>query len=101
MKYQNTVIRVKTELNHTFEILDTFFDVPQTVRQIQPAPYEWSIDEILEHISLTNHFLMITLDNCRNKVLRRTKTQIIPDRESDLDSITLSRSFLRFTPRSA
>jgi len=89
MKYQKTVIRVKNELRHTLDTLDTFFDIPQKIRQIQPASDEWSIDEILEHITLTNHFLMITLDNSRDKVLRRAQTQVIPDAESDLDRIKI------------
>lgn len=89
MKNQKTILRVKSELIDTFDTLDAFFEIPQSMQQIQPTPNEWSIDEILEHITLTNHFLMITLKNSRDKVLRRSKTQTIPDTESDLDSIKI------------
>jgi hypothetical protein len=42
------------------------------------------MDEILEHITLTSQFLMITLRQSLDKVLRRAQTQAIPVGESDL-----------------
>ncbi len=89
MTYQQTIQHVRTELITTFKQLDVLFDLEQDIRQVRPAPDEWCIDEILEHITLTNHFLMITLDNSRQKVLKRAKIQPIPNGESDLDAITV------------
>lgn len=50
-------------------------------------PDEWSIDEILEHITLTSHFLLITLSQSLTKVLRRAEEQPIPPIETNLDKI--------------
>lgn len=87
MTIESTVQRVHDELVQTFDRLDTFFDMSADLRQIHPAQDEWSIDEILEHITLTNHFLMITLKQSLKKVLRRAQEQPIPDDESRLDRI--------------
>lgn len=89
MPFENIVERVKTDLNATFGRLDTFFELPETLRQQPPAQDEWCIDEILEHITLTNHFLMITLKQSLTKVLRRAQEQGIPNDESQLDKIII------------
>jgi hypothetical protein len=87
MPYVETVKRIKSELNQTFDQLDSYFDLQPSLRQIHPAQNEWSIDEILEHITLTSHFLMLTLESSLNTALRRSKTTVIEDTESDLDAI--------------
>lgn len=87
MPYLQTIQRVTTELNSTFDQLDRFFDVPIVVRRYAPSADVWCIDQILEHITLTNHFLMLTLRRSATIALRRAKTQTIPEGESDLDKI--------------
>jgi hypothetical protein len=87
MSYEQTIQRVNDELIQIFDQLDTFFELPANVRQFPPAPGEWCMDEILEHITLTSHFLMITLRQSLPKVIRRAQTQPIPAGESDLDRI--------------
>lgn len=87
MAYENTIRRIRLELDDTFDQLNTFFDLPANLRQFQPAENEWSIDEILEHITLTSHFLLITLKQSLIKVLRRAKEQPIPSGESRLNHI--------------
>lgn len=87
MPFEKTIQRITTELISTFDELDTFFQFSQEVRAFSPAPGEWCIDEILEHITLTNHFLMITLKQSLDKVLKRAQTHAIDEGESDLDRI--------------
>jgi hypothetical protein len=87
MAYEKTVQRVQQALVTTFDQLDTYFEVDADLRQVHPAENEWCIDEILEHITLTSHFLMITLKQSLDKVLRRAETQAIMDGESDLTRI--------------
>lgn len=87
MAFEQTIQRVHDELIETFASLDVFFDLPSHLRQFEPARGEWSIDEILEHITLTNHFLMITLKQSLAKVLRRAQEQQIQEGESQLDKI--------------
>ncbi len=79
MAFERTIQRVQSELIETFDRLDAFFDLPDELRQFQPAEGEWSIDEILEHITLTSRFLMITLEQSLAKVLKRAQQQPIPD----------------------
>lgn len=87
MPFQATITRLQTELDQTFYRLDDFFELPMEVRTIHPAPEEWCIDQILEHITLTNRFLMITLSQSLEKALRRAQTQPLPTDPSDLEKI--------------
>jgi hypothetical protein len=87
MPFEKTIQRVKADLISTFDQLDTFFQLSQDARAFHPDPGEWCIDEILEHITLTNHFLMITLKQSLDKVLKRAQLQTIREGESDLDRI--------------
>jgi hypothetical protein len=87
MAFETTIQRVTTDLMTTFDQLDAFFERPLGLRVFQPADGEWCIDEILEHITLTNHFLMITLKQSLDKVLKRAQTQPIPNDDTDLDQI--------------
>ena len=87
MGFENTIQRVRDDLIDTFDTLDAYFQLDRDMRQFHPAEDAWSIDEILEHITLTNHFLMITLKQSLTKVLRRAKEQAIPDDDSQLDKI--------------
>ena len=59
MAIHEIIQRVRIELIETFDRLDDYFDLPEKTRAIKPSSDGWCIDEILEHITLTNHFLMI------------------------------------------
>jgi hypothetical protein len=81
----NTIIRVRESLITVFDELDSWFDKPEIICSFKPAPDEWSINENLEHITLTSHFLMIVIKNGVAKCLKRAQTQAISEGESDLD----------------
>lgn len=87
MPFENTIRRVHDELIATFDRLDTYFDFPLKVREYRPWVDAWTIDEILEHITLTNHFLLITLQKSLKKVLKRVQSKPIIAQESDLERI--------------
>ena len=87
MPFNETIQRISTELNTTFDQLDAFFDLPQAIRSFRPAPGEWCIDETLENIMLANHFLMITLKHGLDRVLKYAQTKPIPKRNIELDRI--------------
>lgn len=87
MPYESTIKRIEIELNETFDYLDKFFDLSDETRQLRLNEKEWSISEILEHITLTSHFLMITLKQSLDKVLRRAEDLPIPDDNTGLDRI--------------
>ncbi len=85
--YQETICVIREALVHTFDQLDEIFDLNEQVRTYKPVPDQWSIDEILEHITLTSHFLILVIKNSRDKALKRSKTQPIEDAESNLEAI--------------
>lgn len=87
MKYQTTIQTVRAQLSRTYQALDLRFDLPQDLRSFQPEPENWCIDEILEHITLTSHFLMLVIRTNTAKAQKRALSQPIPEGESDLQRI--------------
>jgi len=53
-----------------FHRLDEWFDVLPQLRAYRPQSGGWSIDEILEHVALTNHFLLILIEKGASKAIR-------------------------------
>lgn len=85
MPYERTVAAVRQSLIDTFAEVDRWFDRPEDVRRFKPAAGGWSIDQVLEHVSLTNHFLMLTLRKWVEIAGRRAaRGDPIGDGESDL-----------------
>lgn len=80
-----TIEQIRETLITVFDELDTWFDKAETMRLFKPSADEWSINENLEHITLTSHFLMIVIKNGVAKCLKRAQNQSIPEAESDLD----------------
>ena len=50
-----------------------WFEGPDEVKRFRPAPDRWTILEILEHISLTSHFLLKLIDKGAAKAQRNVK----------------------------
>ncbi len=61
---------VRKELLTTFGALDHWCNKSLPVRQYEPNHGGWTIDQILEHIILTNHFLLILIEKGRDKALK-------------------------------
>ena len=70
MSIQATIAGIKIFLIDTFLTIDTWFDKDDDMRSYRPADGSWTINEILEHIGLTNHFLLILIDKGTNKALQ-------------------------------
>jgi DinB superfamily len=84
--YKATIERVGTAIRSTFAQVDEWFDRPADLRSYKPASGGWSVGEVLEHITLTSHFLLIVIRNSARKALNRAaKGAAIPARESDLE----------------
>jgi hypothetical protein len=62
---------IQTALEMAFASLDGWFDEPETVRAHRPAGGGWSVDQILEHVALTNHYLLILIRKGRDGALRK------------------------------
>ena len=70
-----------------FDEVDEWFDKPKEIRCYKPTNGGWSINEILEHIMLTNHFLLKLIDKGKNKALKKedNRKQKNSFRDSDGD----------------
>lgn len=68
----NVIInKIETELNATFNAVCTWFNIDKKLLQHKPINGGWSVSEILEHISLTNYFLLILIKKATNKALQK------------------------------
>ena len=67
------ISRIKTELINIFDEIYTWFDVRPEVLDYLPVDGGWSVRLILEHISLTNHFLLILIQKGSIKSLEKAK----------------------------
>lgn len=84
--FTRTIELVRRELDDIAVETDRWFDRPSELRCVRPSGGGWTIDEILEHITLTNRFLLLTCEKHRRIALHRAKRgDRVPDGESDLD----------------
>ena len=85
MSHKSTQNTIRRDLDTTFGVLDCWFDCPKELLRFVPDE-GWSIPEVLEHITLTNRFLLLTLDKKTKTALRRAdRGDAIPDEPSNLD----------------
>ncbi len=90
MPYQRTILIVRETLSKTFDDTAAWIERPNDLRRFRPTSGRWSIDEVLEHITLTNHFLMLTLIKWTAVACKRAaRGDIICDGESDLSRIDI------------
>lgn len=90
MSYECTVRTVRDTLGSVFEQVDAWFDQPAEMRTFRPTSGGWSIDQVLEHVALTNRFLMLTLSKGVELARRRAlRGDPLPEGESDLDRLSV------------
>jgi hypothetical protein len=70
MNIQTIISDIKSLLVASFSAIDKWFDKDADLRNYKPVNGGWTINEILEHIGLTNHFLLILIDKGTNKALQ-------------------------------
>ena len=69
MDIQPLLAELKSFVTDTFAQIDTWFDQPGDLRAYQPADGGWTTDEVLIHIGLTNHYLLILIEKGTAKAL--------------------------------
>src|SRR5258708_10069524 len=89
MPYTRTVLTVRESIDNTFREIYSWFDQSPDALDYRPADRGWTIAEILEHITLTSHFLLIVATNGCAKALKRAQNQAIADSESDLTQLAV------------
>lgn len=77
---------IKTHLKTTFEETDRWFDQDKAVMVYDPSNGGWRIVQILEHMYLTNFYLLILIDKGVHKAIRNYK-------DLDLESEIIKYSF--------
>lgn len=86
--YERTIGDVECTLREVFAAAEAWLDRSEELRALHPPSGGWTVDEILEHITQTNHFLMMTLTKWTAIARRRrSRTASIPVGESDLTRI--------------
>ena len=91
MNINELIIDIKNNLNETFMSVDLWFDKDQTMRSYKPLSGGWTIDQILEHIGLTNRFLLILIHKGANKALQNLQNL---DLKHELSNYTFHRDKL-------
>ena len=64
------IVEIKQKLTSTFTKLDEWFGQAEPLRAFRPANGGWAINEILEHVALTNHYLLILINKGAAKAAR-------------------------------
>jgi hypothetical protein len=96
---RNVIQAVREALLTNFKELDTWFGKESDLLHFKPDTDQWNIREVLEHISLTNYFLLLIINKSTRRALDRkqsAKTIILPaDYQEKFDKIDVigSRSF--------
>lgn len=70
MEIKTLIDEISDTLTAAFNKLGEWFDAPETVRNYRPAAGGWTIDEVLEHVALTNHYLLILIEKGAAKALK-------------------------------
>ncbi len=73
MEIHGLLTELRRFLRETFAAVDGWFDQPADLRAYQPADGGWTIDEVLIHIGLTNHYLLILIEKGTAKALQNTR----------------------------
>lgn len=73
MKLENYILKIQTHLLETHIKVLNWFEISDEVKFYKPVDNGWTVSEILEHIALTSHFLLILIDKGMGKALKNTK----------------------------
>jgi hypothetical protein len=73
MPIQHTLLKINTSLISNFAVLDGWFDQPPEMLQRKFGD-AWCPAEVLEHVMLTNHFLLMLIERSGDKARTQAKT---------------------------
>lgn len=100
MHIADLISEIRKHLEDSFASVDRWFDEPEATRNFRPEPGRWTISEVLEHIALTNHFLLILIEKGKQKALNKVAEEDLQAALQDyvfhrdrLDEVGIHRSF--------
>jgi len=87
MMIQEVTHRIKSELIKTFDEIGVWFNADNNLLDYKLENGGWTVRQILEHISLTNHYLLILIRKGTNKAITKARNTDYSDllNEYDLD----------------
>ena len=104
MNVKDAIAHVRDAVIATAAEVNIWFDKPAAMRAYKPTT-GWSIDEVLEHITLTNHYLLLLIEKASIKAKKRYEaTGKINDegnysaRLSRIDTVGVHLSFAWIRP---
>lgn len=105
MNVHDAIAEVRDHLSRSHAAVDPWFDKPAALRAFHPTDGGWNIDQVLEHLALTSHFLLKLIEKGRDKALKNTQGR---DLEAELaafrwgsdklEQIGMSRAFAWIRP---
>jgi hypothetical protein len=101
----NIIINIRQKLTTVFTEVDEWFDVPNELKVYRPSNGGWTIAQILEHITLTNFYLLKLIDKGADKALRNINNLNLEEELANyqfeteaLKEIGMNQSFLWIRP---
>src|SRR6478752_2559761 len=88
MEIHLLIAEIREELIKNLSDLDSYFLIDNERMEHRPASGGWSIHQILEHVGLTNHFLLILIEKGARRALNVVEKE-------DLDAALKEYSFHR------
>ena len=79
MPLEEILINLKRELIRTLAVVDEWFDKDHPLPCYKPSNGGWCVNEVLEHIMHTNHFLLILIEKGRTKALKKSQSISLAD----------------------
>ena len=79
MNLKDYIQTIQIHLIDTHNEVLKWFNLGKDIKQYKPLDNGWSIVEILEHIGLTSHFLLILIDKGSDKAIRNINAESIDE----------------------
>jgi len=97
---QDVLQKVSRDIETTFDNVNTWFEISIDLLDYTPSNNGWTIRQILEHISLTNHYLLILIRKGAQKAIEKSKINSYQDLVTNydldwggLEAISVHKSF--------
>jgi hypothetical protein len=105
-KAEQIIAELREIITGVFSGIDTWFAKDARLRAFRPARDEWTVDRILEHVLLVNHYLLILIDRGARKAVKKADAKKIEQALEDyelsnplLEDIGINNSFEWKCPR--
>jgi len=85
--FDTTLTNLRRDVIRTFAVVDEWFDKEDCLHRFKPPTGGWSTGEILEHITLTSHYLLILIDKGADKCMKLTNNETLADALRDYSFI--------------